>query len=436
MALGVGGCSAAEDPPVADAPTTDALVTTFCDKLVALECVGASLDTAALAQARSSCIQRFILEAQQLTPDKCPVSDVPGILGCFTDAVRCPDGWSGESLDPDEVVVAASGVCEAQSPGLAECGDDPGNGFSCQPAPAQPGPIQLDLDGDGVVESLSPNVEDRRTTCNFDMTQNHLIIEMPPFIVPAATETFTCMYGTWTGADMGIVDFRHGSDIKSNHHLTLHAVPEGATVTVDDGVLVPCDSVEHTPGQVLFHGLTVENLGSPLRAGQRYYAERHSLNPSPHPILVDATVWLGLVPIDQLEGIAIAYIFGPNDIHIPEGDYHIKSTCAWKQDTTVLAATPHLHEHGTFYALDWISDAGTERLLEVDPWEYSNDDIYQHIFEGGLAVKAGDKFVTHCAWHNTTGGPIITPQEMCNTFGVAFPLDAPYECDGGTEVVP
>lgn len=420
------------------------LVAAICEKLVSLPCVSVGQDSSALQQMEAGCVAQFTGDFRFVEVNGCAPEVAEAALVCFRDALGCPAGWAGEPLPIEEVMEPVELACDEQSEAISTCGADPSAvlSFNCETAVTPGAAVHADLDGDGVDDPLPPNVEDRRVGCTWQKEDPHLLVELPAILVDAGAVKFTCAYGTWTGPDMVIVGIRHGSDPISNHHLTVHALPDGEISALPDGEMFECGTQPHTPGPLLFHGLSSETgtIGSALKTGQRYYVERHSLNAHPTPILVNGIVWFDLKPPDSGIIVASPYLFGPNEIKIPPGDHHVKSTCVWPQDTSVLVLSPHIHELGTRYALDWVTkDGKTTRVLEVDPWEeeFVNEQVIEKIWEiGEFEVKEGDRFVTHCSWHNPTSEVITNPEEMCNSFGVAYPLDKPFDCDGDTVVIP
>lgn len=280
-------------------------------------------------------------------------------------------------------------------------------------------------------------VQDRRVDVSYlPRDENSLFIELPEVLVPAGSETLTCIYGRYEGPDRGIIDSRFNSDVATNHHLIVQAISDDAPQEYPDGVPFNCGQVDHTLGKPMFHwfpGAIEQKIGAPLKSGQRFYMELHNLNVYPHDILVNAAFWYQLVPPQELTGYSAGWIFGPSDVRVETGLYRVSSTCVWPEDTNVLMIRAHMHETGDYFALDWTSDGQTTRILEVNQWEYEfvNENPPGNEYTiGELAVKKGDIFTTTCQWNNTTGNVIETPTEMCNSFGVAFPLSAQIECDG------
>lgn len=310
-------------------------------------------------------------------------------------------------------------------------------------APEGPTELWADLDGDGVPELMGPDVEDRRVQVD-PPGPGQFTVQIPAVLIPAGADMLTCIYGTWEGPDQGIVDNHHFSDPKTNHHFIVNDLPPDVVINVPPNTPTRCtESVAHPEGASLFNwipGARDKGIGSPLRHGQRYYAELHNLNTSDHPVLTSAAMTFDLVPLGELNGYTQSYSFGPANIDIPpHSTYHVQAACTWPQDTSVIVVRPHMHAMGVRYALDYTSAKGTERLMEIDPWldDYFMAEQPSMFFGiGEFPVKKGDVFTTHCTWENTTGAPVKTPTEMCNTFGVAYPLDGPLNENCAFTVVP
>ncbi|MFT7624021.1 MAG: hypothetical protein ACI9WU_003207 [Myxococcota bacterium] len=443
----LSGCgeTSESEPPLEAADTAvagDARITALCSQAVALPCLTDGRSADEVKALRDTCTSRYNGQLAELTGDCADAATIA--LDCMVGALACPAGWSGDFLSLEDVTTPVEGTC-VQTEALQPCFGDPGQltEISCSPRGQTTGEVWADIDGDGTDELMAADVVDRRMDCAWDTEKGEqLIVEFPELLLPAGKELFTCVYGTWTGPDRAIVNSSFGSDPATNHHLIVHTLPDDEVAETPDGVPFACDSEFHSQGNPLFHGLSTDPgqgaLGSPLRNGQRYYAELHNLNSSPFPVVVNATYLFNLAEASSLEGVAGWFIMGPAEIKIPPGNYHVKASCIWPQDTSILAVAGHMHLYGERYALDWTSDKGTERIFNVDPWidDYFKADQPKRTWDlGEFKVKAGDVFTTHCTWNNPKTTDVLTPEEMCNTFGVAYPLDEPLNCNASIEVV-
>ena len=74
-----------------------------------------------------------------------------------------------------------------------------------------------------------------------------------------------------------------------------------------------------------------------------------------------------------------------------------------------------------------------ETIYEVEDWlpDYRFAAPVTHFGREGYAVEAGDVFRTHCTYLNNGETELSYPDEMCTTFGVAFPLEEPIRCEAG-----
>jgi hypothetical protein len=139
----------------------------------------------------------------------------------------------------------------------------------------------------------------------------------------------------------------------------------------------------------------------------------------------------------SLKGISSSFMLGPSEILVEPGDYHIKFTYEWPIDTTILQLRAHMHEYGSWFAMDWTSSNGTKRILEVEKWklDFVNGDPPGFDYDlGEFEVSAGDTFTTQCKCFNPTKAVVVTPDEMCNTIGVAL-MDEAIDADAVIEVV-
>lgn len=366
--------------------------------------------------------------------------------------------------------------------GCSEADDTrlPASDGTVQPAdtntpPDRPKGIYVDLNGDGVPELLPDNVEDRRVEYRFGHDErpdeqierfpdddpneipdphdtgpddspkiefdDELFIEIPAVVKEAGTDSVTCVTGTWNGPDIGIVNSHYAGDEATNHHLLIFGLPDGWADHVADGELFPCDfdsDNEHivTP-LYTWSEAGRQGIGERLKHGQRYYLELHTVNIFPHPILVNGGAKLLLRSLDTLKGISAPFMLGPNEVIVKPGDYHIKFTYEWPADISILLLQAHLHEYGKWFAIDWTSAQGTKRILEVDPWKHKYVSINAPGHSYGVdefKVSAGDTFTTHCRWFNPTNADVKSPEEMCNSFGVAI-MDNAIDQDMPFQVV-
>ena len=67
-------------------------------------------------------------------------------------------------------------------------------------------------------------------------------------------------------------------------------------------------------------------------------------------------------------------------------------------DVNILSIGSHMHEYGTEFRVDHIhTDGRIDNVYAIDPDpEYRNFPVMLNYEDGGIAVKAGDAFLTSC----------------------------------------
>ena len=105
------------------------------------------------------------------------------------------------------------------------------------------------------------------------------------------------------------------------------------------------------------------------------------------------------------------------------------------QEVNILQLGPHMHAHGTHYAVDVVRLNGeVERMLEVDSWNpsFREDPPLWNWGAGEMVIRPGEIVQTHCTWDNPNNEALGFPEEMCTSFGAAYPMETNIFC-GGTE---
>lgn len=174
-----------------------------------------------------------------------------------------------------------------------------------------------------------------------------------------------------------------------------------------------------------------EGVAFPMRTGQRWAIDYHSLNFYDKPMRTNAGYEVGLVPEDEVEHWAGAGMFDTAPFSLPPGDSHIVVDCAFENDVTILNVAGHMHDYGTSFVTELVRTDGTREVVyEVSEWtpELKTGSRSIYFPPGELEVKAGDRFVTTCRWHNFHDEWLPYPAEMCTTNFVGYPLEEGMLC--------
>ena len=268
-------------------------------------------------------------------------------------------------------------------------------------------------------------------------------IEVPTIVVPGGVEAMHCLYGTYEGPNAGIVSFFPEEPEGFLHHSLLKRVDDDE---YSDGTMFDCTAEEFQvpPKPTLVESYNVqdgdwvglpEGIGFKMKTGQRWVTDIHYVNTSPDPICVNTAFELELLPEEELHGYAGTYNLDAGKLAIPpDGESSLSFGCAWPSDVNVLSVAGHMHGNGVRYDVFEVLEEGELRpVYQVDPWlpEHRYQAPYINYEVGEFTMSAGEVLQTECTWNNPTSETMGYPDEMCTTFGVAYPLETSFHCDGG-----
>lgn len=328
-----------------------------------------------------------------------------------------------------QAVVSAVGALVLVGVGCTDPGSGPGPGWG---QPGDPG----DLDCVDLRQEQIPRSED------------NYFIEVPTMVVEPGTETVFCLYGTYDGPDSGIVSFFSEEPGGFLHHSLMKRVDDDEYT---DGTLFDCTAEEFQfpPKPILVEWVNgtggdwiglPEGVGFKLVQGQRWVTDVHYVNTSPDRICVNTSFELGLVPEEDLLGYAGTYNLDAGSLTIPPNtESSTAFSCAWPSEVNILSLAGHMHSYGSRYEVNRLWDSEpSENIYQVDPWlpEYRYSAPANGYELGEFVMAAGEELETVCTWDNPTGDTLGYPDEMCTTFGVAFPLENSFHCSGGEVLGP
>jgi len=273
-------------------------------------------------------------------------------------------------------------------------------------------------------------------------------IELPTLEIPPGTERFLCYYGTYEGPDSGVVGMNPQLEEDFLHHsLIKNAIFDEQ----EPGTLRDCTAVEDQwpPTPVLFDALNgaidesvpslPEGIAFRLSSGLRWMVDTHYINTTSEPLCIENNFELELVPDAEVENYASAFALDMGAFSLPANqEVTLEFDCAWPVDLTLLSIAGHMHGYGKEFEILFNSGSGFETIYRVEDWEpeYGSQSPMTLFSPDGLPVAAGSVVRTRCTWDNTTDGPLSFPNEMCTTFGAAYPLSEALYCDAGVFVGP
>jgi hypothetical protein len=268
---------------------------------------------------------------------------------------------------------------------------------------------------------------------------------LPEAVVEGYADTQLCTLLTWDGPDVGVTAVTTYQAAPFGHHLLLYgtrldpdAYPDGTTFDcADPATMQLVDPLFFTEPWEEDEELVTTRLELPgalalrLDQGQRFLAQSHYVNSGPDPIRVQDAVNLTLVEADTVETWAAPWGHGTTDMPLPPGaDTTLELRCAWSSPVNLLSMMGHMHEAGRSFSVDHQSGDTTTRLYEVETWtaEYRDTPPVSSWELPGLPVAEGDVFTTTCAFHNDGDETLDYPEEMCASFGIAWPAEQSLLC--------
>jgi hypothetical protein len=278
-----------------------------------------------------------------------------------------------------------------------------------------------------------------------------LVLNSPEYVIPPGVEQQWCWITTYDGPDMAIISQVNYQSL-NGHHIVIfgtstpeHQLADGEQwdcteteqldMTSMDPILIG-GSIRYDDDGVVNEFVLPEGMGATLQSGTRIILQSHYINVRDEPILVRDAAYLELVPEEEIVTWTAPFVNTILDFTIPAGsdEYSLSFECGWDETFELLYIGGHLHEWGLSFRTDHTNAAGVvQTIYEVEEWEPVLRDapLYTPFEPGEFVVTPGDTFTTHCTWFNHEEEDLEFPQEMCVTFGMAYPSRVPIICDGG-----
>jgi hypothetical protein len=257
----------------------------------------------------------------------------------------------------------------------------------------------------------------------------------PDVTIEPGTEKQYCLFGTWTGPDVGLYAYAsHQAAI--GHHLVLLGTtasaqdyPDGTVVDcTDTGSLMTSFSPLITPEPV-GQGETAitlpDGFAVKLREGQRWIVQAHYVNTLPEPARVQDVLTLAWRPEDEVSTWAAALALNHDSFSLaPQQETTSGIDCSFDEPIQVLYLTGHMHEHGVRF--DFSAGPDAESLVPVvqmPTWEreYRDNPPVTRFAPGELTLPANAVLRTTCTWFNDSDQTLGFPEEMCTTAGMVYP---------------
>jgi hypothetical protein len=283
-----------------------------------------------------------------------------------------------------------------------------------------------------------------------DAPAGSLVFTSPEYTIPAGVERQMCWATTYDGEDVGITAQRNYQSV-TGHHVTVFGtsaterdLPDGqtwdctTTASLDMTSMEPIiigGGIEIDEEGVLNEFVLPEGMAAPLREGQRLILQSHYLNVRDQDVIVQDQAQLDIVDEASVTTWTSPFVNTVTEFSIPPNteSHTLTFDCEWEESYNLLYIGGHLHEWGLSFQTERTIGAVTDTIYEVSEWDpvFRDSPMYESFEAGEFTVSAGDVFTTHCTWFNDTAEAIEFPQEMCVTFGMAYPANVPVICDPG-----
>ena len=170
-----------------------------------------------------------------------------------------------------------------------------------------------------------------------------------------------------------------------------------------------------------------------VEPGERYVFQIHYNNSAGIENVKDKTsinIYHGPTGSDETEyGMIVP---GPNMIMVsPESSMVVTGVCDIKEEITLLAGMPHMHETGMSFSSDVVRADGTRiNLIELTGWSFEA----QLFYEMPITLYPGDQLETTCGFYNPHSDRTVffgdgTEDEMCFNFLYATPTNGMRFCN-------
>lgn len=269
----------------------------------------------------------------------------------------------------------------------------------------------------------------------------------PDLEVDPYEEVMYCYYDAYEGPAMGIVGMLAFYTRSYGHHALLKNTkdwddtPTGTLVDCTDGELQEMrepaflQSVSNYFPDGTGDWLSLlPGYAFRLEENQRVKVDVHFINPTDEALVTNAAINLELVPEEEVHTWLGGFDLDLVNFEIPSGEEVSASfDCPLPPGSSVISIGAHMHDHGKSYQVDLVRGEELISILNIEHWleEYRYSSPIRSYWPGEVTIQEGDVLRTTCTWHNPGASPLVYPNEMCTTFGVATGLRSGLLCENG-----
>jgi hypothetical protein len=216
--------------------------------------------------------------------------------------------------------------------------------------------------------------------------------------------------------DISVVGFRPIAPVGTHHTVLTRGVPASNPEERYD-----CDGNTNAPFMIYGSGVGTEPLTFPdgvaidLKKGEKIMLNLHLFNVSPGALSGRSGIEVLAADPATIEESADVVLAGPiNSLLVPPGESVNTGYCTAKEDATVFAVFPHMHQLGTHMKVTAVTAEGETVLLDND---YTFDDQRYTKLSPYMGLKKGEHIRVECTYENPTAIPRYwgdsTLDEMC-----------------------
>jgi hypothetical protein len=252
------------------------------------------------------------------------------------------------------------------------------------------------------------------------------------------TEGYTCVRSTNT-EDLFVNSFEAINPLGTHHTL----LTMGAT-NAPDGTTT-CSVADNRPLAIFGSGVGTDPLTLPegvalkIPKDMQLLLNLHLYNTGSKELTGTSGTRVVAIPQSDVKHVAEGLLAGPIALNIPAGQTteHV-GYCTMKNDVTIVAVAPHMHQIGIHEKIIAESSAEGDVVLHDEP--YSFDEQSYHLVEP-IKLAKGDRVRVECTHKNTKTYDIgfgdSSDAEMCLAGIYRYPADpdgSPYLCADGFSI--
>ena len=272
----------------------------------------------------------------------------------------------------------------------------------------------------------------------------------PEYVIAAGSEQQWCWAMTYDGDDVGITS-QYTYQPNMGHHVALF----GTTATerdIPDGHVWDCTELSalgmDSQEPIIIGGSSTatdegpegfvvlpDGMAAQLRSGQRLVIQSHYVNYTEDDVRVADAAFIETIPEDEGPGVDRAVRGHRGGLQHPRRRRLVDPLVRLPGTRGLQPAVPGRPHARLGPVLQHRPDAARRETASGSTrsadWEVEMRDapVYNEYALGERQLLAGDVITTTCEWFNHEGHALDFPQEMCVSFGMAYPLRLASICE-------